>query len=179
MYQNEDVLIIVRIYDDDLAIGANSNRSMKWAKMLLKNEFNMKDLGTACTIIGWQISRYLKAGTLLVGQWNYVCNLLESEGMTNCNPCNLLMKAGLFLNTDQDGDSEEADLKAYQTLVRKLIHLACGTRPDILFIVGQLGRHNSDPRVGHMQIAKQVVQYLKGTASLSLCYGRETDIHGT
>lgn len=29
-----------------------------------------------------------------------------------------------------------------------------------------------------MPIAKQVVRYLKGTASLSLCYGRKTELTG-
>lgn len=177
VYRREDDLVIVGIYVDDLLIGANTDRS-QWTKTLLRNEFNMMDLGTARTIIGWQIRRDLKAGTLLVGQWNYVRDLLESEGMANCNPCNLPMKAGSFLDTDRDGDSDEADLKAYQSLVGKLMHLACGTRPDISFIVGQLGRHNSDPRVGHMRIAKQVVRYLEGTASLSLCYARDVEIMG-
>lgn len=65
--------------------------------------------------------------------------------MTNCNPYNLSMKAESFLDIDHDGDGDEADLKAYQSLVRKLIYLACSTRPNISFIVGQLGRHNSDP----------------------------------
>lgn len=178
IYRRGSDLIIVGIYVDNLLIGANSNDSMQWTKTLLRNESNMKDLGAARTIIGWQISRNLKAGTLLVGQWNYVRDLLESEGLTNCNPCSLPMKAGSFLDTDHDGDNEETELKAYQSLIGKLMYLACGTRPDISFIVGQLGRHNSDPRVGHIRIAKQVVRYLKGSASLSLCYGRETRVVG-
>lgn len=65
--------------------------------------------------------------------------------MTNCNACNLPKKTGLFLDIDRDGNSDKADLKAYQTLIKKLMYLVCGTRPDISFIVGQLRRHNLDP----------------------------------
>lgn len=62
VYRKENDLVIVGIYVDDLHIAANSATIMQWAKDLLKNEFNMKDLGVARTIIGWQISRNLKAG---------------------------------------------------------------------------------------------------------------------
>lgn len=78
------------------------------------------------------------------------------------------LQSNKYPDTDHDGDSDQADLKAYQSLIGKLMYLACGTRPDISFIVGQLGKHNLDPRVGHMRIVKQVVCYLKSTANLSL-----------
>lgn len=51
------------------------------------------------------------------------------------------------------------------------MYLSCGTRPDNAFAVGQLSKHNADPRVGHMKAAKKVVRYLKGTMHLGLVYG--------
>lgn len=71
--------------------------------------------------------------------------------------CNLLIKIGLFLDIDYDKNSNKADLKTYQGLVRKLKYLACSIKPNILFIVDQHRKHSSDPQVGYMQIAKQVV----------------------
>lgn len=41
-------------------------------------------------------------------------------------------------------------------------YLLCKTRPDIKFVVGQLSRPNSDPRIGYMCAARRVVRYLKG-----------------
>ena len=52
------------------------------------------------------------------------------------------------------------------------MYLSCGTRPDIAFIVGQLSRHNADPRVGHLRAVKRVVRYLKGTMHLGLVFQR-------
>ncbi len=53
------------------------------------------------------------------------------------------------------------------------MYLACGTRPDIAFAVGQLSKHNADPRKGHLQPAKRVVKYLKGTMDMGLIFGQE------
>lgn len=52
------------------------------------------------------------------------------------------------------------------------MYLACGTRPDIAFAVGQLSRHNADLRKGHLRVARRVVRYLKGTMEMGLTFGR-------
>lgn len=70
-------------------------------------------------------------------------------------------------------DYEKADLCIYQRLIEKLMYLVCGTRPDIAFVVGQLSKHNADPRKGHLQAAKRVVRYLKGTMEMGLIFGQE------
>lgn len=87
------------------------------------------------------------------------------------------MKAASFLEIEVILDKEETDIKAYQRLVGRLMYLACGTRPDIAFAVGQLSRHNSNSLVGHMKGAKQVLQYLKGTMNLGITYGRDAAGH--
>lgn len=82
------------------------------------------------------------------------------------------IKVGSTLILDQAGDLFLADMIVYQHLIRKLIYLACGTQPDIAFIVGQLSRQNSDPRVGYLCMTKQVLQYLKETNTVGIIQGR-------
>ncbi len=53
------------------------------------------------------------------------------------------------------------------------MYLSCDTRPDIAFAVGQLSKHQSDLRAGHMKTAKKVVRYLKGMMHLGLVYGSQ------
>lgn len=65
---------------------------------------------------------------------------------------------------------DKVDLKVYQRLIRKLMYLLCGTKPDIAFTVGQLSKHNTDPRIRHMKVVKKVVRYLKSTMYLELVY---------
>ena len=54
---------------------------------------------------------------------------------------------------------------------------SCGTRPDITFVVRQLSYHNSDPRIGHLGIAKQVLRYLKDTITLGIEWGNNPADH--
>lgn len=125
----------------DLVLGSQSHNALGWLKNHLIKEFNMKDLGEAKTIIGWEITRDHKAGTLKIHQNGYIRDLIDSEGMTPCHPTVLPMKVGSFFSMDQAGDHLQANPVAYQRLVGRLIYLACGTRPDIAFVVLEFRCH--------------------------------------
>ena len=103
-----------------------------------------------------------------IDQKGYIRDLLESEGISSCYPTILPVKAGSTLTLNQVDNHTPADMIAYQQLVGKLIYSACRTRPDIAFVVGQLSRHNSDPQMDHMRIAKQTLRYLKGICTLGI-----------
>lgn len=53
-------------------------------------------------------------------------------------------------------DYEIEDVYIYQKLIDKLMYLSYGTRPDIVFAVKLLNRHNANSRKGHMRAAKRV-----------------------
>lgn len=113
----------------------------------------------------------MEVKTLKIDQSAFIRDLVEEEGLSGCNPTSIPMKAGNFIDMQEEDDYEEADLKTYQRLVGKLMYLSCGTRPDIDFVVGQLSKRNSDPRMGHLKAAKRVLRYLKDTMHLGLNYG--------
>ena len=48
------------------------------------------------------------------------------------------------------------------------------TRPDISFVVGMLGRYQSNPGTDHWRAAKKILRYLQGTKGYILMY-RWTD----
>lgn len=176
-YKQGDIFILVRVYIDDLLLGSQSEDRLEWLKDWFMKEFNMKDQGKAKTIMGWEITRDFHAETLKINQKSYICNVLEAEEMSLCHPTVFPMKAGSTLFLDQAGDHIQADLTIYQQLIGKLMYLACRTRPDIAFIDGQLSRHNSDPRVRHLRIAKQVLTYLKETITLNIIWGNDIAGH--
>ena len=66
------------------------------------SEFNMKNLGEAKKIIGWEITR--EKGILKIDPKGYIRDLLESEGMRSCHATVLSVKAGSTLILDQADD---------------------------------------------------------------------------
>ena len=62
----------------------------------------------------------------------------------------------------------------YASVVGSLMYAQVCTRPDIAFIVGMLGRYQSNPSIDHWRAAKKVMRYLQGTKDYMLMY-RHTD----
>ena len=137
----------------------------------------MKDLGEAKTIIGWEITRELQVGAIKIDQKGYIQDLQEFEGMSLCHPTIFPIKAGSSFTLNQARDHLPTDLIAYQHLIGKLMYLACETRPDIAFVVGQVRRHDSDPRIGHICITKQTLRYLKKASTFGIIWGKNPTGH--
>ena len=74
-------------------------------------EFNLKDLGEAKKIIGWEIIR--EKDILKIDQKRYIRDLLESKGMISCHATVIPVKAGFSLVLDQVEDQQQIDLTAY------------------------------------------------------------------
>lgn len=168
-HEDKDRVTMVSVYVDNFMLAAKHQKSLDWVKERLKKEYNIKDQGKAKTIIGWQITR--NKSTMKIDQSAFIRDLVEDEGMRDCNPVSTPMKAGNFIDMQREDDYEEVNLKICQRLIGKLMYLSYGTRPNICFVIGQLSKPNADPRMGHLKAAKQVVQYLKGTMHLGLTYG--------
>ena len=62
----------------------------------------------------------------------------------------------------------------YDSAIKSLMYAQVCTRPDIAFVVGMLGRYQSNPSINHWKAAKKVMRYLKGTKDYMLMY-RQTD----
>lgn len=80
------------------------------------------------------------------------------------------MKVKSFIEMLKDDNYEETDIKIYQCSIKKLIYLLCGTKPDIVFVIKKPNKWNTDPRVGYLIVAKQVLNYFKKTIHLGITY---------
>ena len=60
----------------------------------------------------------------------------------------------------------------YASVVGSLMYLQTCTRPNISFIVGMLGRYQSNPSIDHWKAAKKVLRYLQGTKDYMLTFKR-------
>jgi len=102
--------------------------------------------------------------------------ILHRFGMQNRNPAKTP-----FPDTTQLHKRRDDENKAYETLYREIIssigYLPTYTRPDLAFAVSKLSRYLSDPSVLHMQAAKHVLRYIKGTLDYGLYFGPSNEIH--
>ena len=67
----------------------------------------------------------------------------------------------------------------YASVVGSLMYAQVCTRPDIAFVVGMLGRYQSNPGLDHWRAAKKVMRYLQGTKDYMLMYRRTDNLEVT
>jgi hypothetical protein len=70
-----------------------------------------------------------------------------------------------------DTSSELVDVSLYKRIIGSVMYLT-NTRPDIFF---SLSQYLVEPRRVHLDDAKHVMRYLKGTLDFGLCYTRDRD----
>jgi hypothetical protein len=80
---NHGIVVIV-IYVDDLIIKGDSDADIFDLKKLLKQKFEMKDLGELRYFLGIEVIQSLKGIWLL--QRQYASNKLSEYGMMGCKP---------------------------------------------------------------------------------------------
>ncbi|PRQ40865.1 putative RNA-directed DNA polymerase [Rosa chinensis] len=83
--------------------------------------------------------------------------------------------SGFKISRDVNGIA--MDDTYYKKIVGSLMYLTA-TRPDIMFSVSLISRYMSKPTKLHLQAAKRILRYLKGTTSHGIFYkkGGEEDL---
>ena len=64
-----------------------------------------------------------------------------------------------------------ANAQQYQRLIRKLLWLVRGMRPDIAFVIPKLSQHCQKPANRHYIAAQRVIEYLNWTITLGIVDG--------
>jgi hypothetical protein len=94
-------------------------------------------------------------------------DILETHGMTNCNPIASPYRTGFPIDRiPHDGvpiESKTALVKKFQSLVGGILWLQRHTRPDLSTAVSLLSSHSHNPSAGHYEAGKRVLAYIKGT----------------
>ena len=96
--------------------------------------------------------------------------------MKDCSPSIAPIVKGDRFNLEQcpKNDLEREQIKniPYVSTVGSLMYDQVCTRPVIAFVVGMLGRYQSNPGINHWKIAKKVMRYRQGTKDYKLMYRR-------
>ncbi|XP_026405474.1 uncharacterized protein LOC113300487 [Papaver somniferum] len=93
--------------------------------------------------------------------------ILKRFKMDNCNP--ILTPTEERLKLTKDESEELVNSTDFKSLVGCLRYLTA-TRPDIMYAIRLVNRFMELPRQSHLQAAKRILKYVKGTISLGILY---------
>ncbi len=136
---NHGIVVIV-IYVDDLIITGDSDADIFDLKKVLKQKFEMKDLGELRYFLGIEVIQSLKGIWLL--QRQYALSKLSEYGMTGCKPISIPLEQNVKLNANE-GDHVE-DTTMYKRIVGSLIYMTI-TRPDLSYVIGVVNQFMQTP----------------------------------
>ncbi|KAG9447193.1 hypothetical protein H6P81_013321 [Aristolochia fimbriata] len=177
---NGSKICFLVLYVDDILLATNDKGILHKVKQFLSTHFDMKDMSDASYVIGIKIHRDRHQGVLDLSQETYINKILERFHMQDCTPTVApIVKGDTFsMNQCPKNNLEKEHMKniPYASIVGSLMCSQVCTRPDIAFVVGMLGRYQSNPRLDHWRATKKVLRYLQGTKNYMLTYRRSDSL---
>ncbi|KAD4584677.1 hypothetical protein E3N88_22278 [Mikania micrantha] len=163
-------VIIISLYVDDLIYTGNDIELCKEFCNSMKKEFEMTDLGQMKYFLGVEITQ--RSGSISMVQKKYAKEVLERFGLWEGNSVKNPIVPGSIFAVDNDAE-QEVDDSEYKCLVGSLMYLTV-TRPDLMFAVGFIARFMTKPKEFHMQLAKRILRYVKGTFNFGITYSKSS-----
>jgi len=126
----------------------------------------MKGLGEVSECLGMRVTRDRINGITKLDQEHYARDVIERFGMSDCRTRITPMDVSQKLSKP----STENGSDLFQKIMGALMYLAVCTRADISHAVGFLSQFNNCNGQEHLNAARRVIAYLKGTVSYGLCF---------
>ncbi|KAH9650291.1 hypothetical protein KPL70_026321 [Citrus sinensis] len=127
--------IYLLLYVDDMLIACNEREEIEALKQLLNSEFDMKDLGPARKILGMEIIRNRKKGTMILSQGKYLEKVLGTFGMSNSKSVVTPLASHFKLSCSQCPSTyeerNEMTKVPYANVVGCMMYAMVLTRPDL------------------------------------------------
>ena len=164
------------VYVDDVLILDNDAELRKEILQKLSKRFpvNENETGDASWLLGINITKDKVAGTIKLSQEAAIDTLVDRCNLDYSNPSRIPMTDLLPKLEKAEVDPETCiGGKSFRSVLGSCLYLSMVTRPDISFAVNHLARHAITPGKAHAKALTKVVQYLKGTRSKGLVYGKQ------
>ena len=168
------IVIYMLLYVDDILIACKSKQEIVKLKTILKQEFEMKDLGRARKILGMEITRDRKNRILTLTQSSYLQKVLDRFGMNDAKSVNTPLAHHFKLSLDQCPSSAEEEKYMekvpYASAVGSLMYSMVCTRPDLAYSVSMVSRYMANPGKEHWSALKWILRYVKGSITKGLVF---------
>jgi hypothetical protein len=174
--EKDGEVILLSLYVDDGACATNSQRLLQEFLKDLSQQYDLSDKGVMDWHLGMKFVQDIESGTVTIDQSAYIDSVLKRFGMADCNASSTPMVAHTYLSkADSPEVPDKQTVKFYQQLVGSLMYVACATRPDIAMAVNSCAQFMSNPGPAHVEAAKHVLRYLKGTQDTAMVFTRSSD----
>lgn len=174
--RDEHGIGIIAVHVDDMTILASDDLLMAQIKAELGSKFDVQDLGPVKQILGMEVTRDAKSGSITLTQTQYLKKILERFGMSDCHPVATPRDPNVKLDkAPDDYIASDALRNEYSAAIGSFNFAAVATRADIKCTVQELAQFMSNPSPTHWTAAKRVMRYFKGTLDLGITYTPSTD----
>ncbi|MCH89963.1 putative copia-type polyprotein [Trifolium medium] len=170
-YGDNNDIIIVSVYVDDLIVTGNNQTLISVFKQSMKKRFAMSDLGKMKYFLGVEVCQTDEG--IFIHQMKYASEILTRFGMENCNVVSSPIVTGCKLVKNEAGKASDA--KSYKQMVGSLMYLLA-TMPDLAFSVCLVARFMERPAEMHIAAIKRIMRYVKGTIGYGLLYKKTSDV---
>ena len=159
--------VALAVYVDDLLIAGKNEEDILHVKQLLKQRFEVKDLGEVRIVLGIRVKRFGQCMTL--DQSQYAAVILRQFLDETSLPYLIPMEPDAVHKLAATGGEilSENQKCRYLQAIGKLMHL-CHIRPDIVFTVHKLAEFSSNPYLIHESTLQRVFGYVKYTIGFGI-----------
>lgn len=169
VYKGKLGFLVIHMHVDDSMIFADSESLLSTFRTFLSSKYELKWTEKPVLYLGIKLS-FGSDGSISLSQPQYVESILDRFAMTNCNTVKSPLPGNAVFTAATDEEVDDAKDLPYQSLVGSLQWLASNTRPDVAYAVSQVARFQSAWSLSHWMMAKHILRYVKGTASLGITF---------
>ncbi|GJZ06535.1 retrotransposon protein, putative, ty1-copia subclass [Tanacetum coccineum] len=169
IYLRGDTLLYILVYVDDIIVTGNNKGTIANIICQLGSAFALKDLGPLNYFLGIEIVPHVS--DILLSQKKYILELLQSVGLSNCNPVSSFMVTSSSHSLD-DSIAFSNPVK-YRQVVGSLQYVTL-SRSDITFAVNKVCQYMHAPTENHWSAVKWILRYLHGTVEHGMLIRRSS-----
>ncbi len=172
-------------YVDDCAYFGSDDATEKWFEEALGAELKIDFMGDLSYHLGIHYAWGRTSDgrlTVHMSQPGHIYKMLDKhnmDGPDNYHPVQTPFRSGLIIDSlPHDGIDPAKKPKlvtAFQSLVGGFNWLSTSTRPDITAATSLLASHLINPSQGHLDAARHLLRYLKGSPNWGIRYTQPKD----
>ncbi|XP_052621036.1 uncharacterized protein LOC111901200 [Lactuca sativa] len=161
--------MLVQIYVDEIIFGSTNPTLSSEFENMMKSRFKVIMMRKINNFLGLNIHQIIEG--IFINQVKYSRHLLVKFGMKNNSKLHIPMVVGTCLGHALD--KPIFALTLYKSMISSLLYLTA-SRLDIMFVVCNCARYQSNPREPHLTAIKNIFPYLKGIILLGIWYPSKT-----